>query len=490
MAGGSPRFVPLVEEENFALDLDALEHAVTRRTVAVLFCNPNNPTGTVYSRSQLERLVEIAERHDLLLVSRRSLQGLSLQRRGAVHAGADRGRARPRRARVFVLEGVRHDRLAHRVPAFGPAKRGRDPQGPRRAGDLRSGGLAVRRAGRTGARPRDGPSISARVPRAAKSDARASRSAVAHLRLPETERLLLRLPASQGHGAAGSRLPPARARHPRTRPRRPRARHRLRPERRGALANLLQPKERRDHGSLRETRRLLPWRDRKPVPAKTADPDRLPLAAQPAAPSGPPSWRRSNLFPRARLAAITYLGWLARRYLARVRPRCVAIAGLQGKTVMKRWLREHARADAAGAGQSAFVQYRARPAARDPRHLRRFVDALRSRGGHRPNDRARPARRPPPRRADPRNGAAPRGRRADAQRGRDAGRARADAARAELLERSLVPRHGGAGGGLARAAGIGPRRYRHPLRRRPPARRRHRPRAATRAHLPTRPDAV
>jgi UDP-N-acetylmuramyl pentapeptide synthase len=41
-----------------------------------------------------------------------------------------------------------------------------------------------------------------------------------------------------------------------------------------------------------------------------------------------------------RRATIHGLAWLARRYLRRVRPRCVAIAGLSGKTVAKRWLRE------------------------------------------------------------------------------------------------------------------------------------------------------
>ena len=54
MAGGSPRFVSLIEEENFALDLDALERAITRRTVAILFANPNKSTPT-YSRIRGER---------------------------------------------------------------------------------------------------------------------------------------------------------------------------------------------------------------------------------------------------------------------------------------------------------------------------------------------------------------------------------------------------------------------------------------------------
>ncbi len=69
MAGGVPRYVPLLEEENFALDPDALEGAVHRRTKAILLCNPNNPTGTIYTRAQIERLAALAARHDLLLVT-------------------------------------------------------------------------------------------------------------------------------------------------------------------------------------------------------------------------------------------------------------------------------------------------------------------------------------------------------------------------------------------------------------------------------------
>jgi UDP-N-acetylmuramyl pentapeptide synthase len=73
----------------------------------------------------------------------------------------------------------------------------------------------------------------------------------------------------------------------------------------------------------------------------SVDEGRLPFAPSRAgATTGPPLWKRSTVFPRARRAAIAYLNWLARLYLARVRPRRIAIAGLSGKTVMKRWLRQ------------------------------------------------------------------------------------------------------------------------------------------------------
>lgn len=46
-----------------------IERAITRRTRAILICNPNNPTGTVYRREEIEMLVGIAKKHALFLLS-------------------------------------------------------------------------------------------------------------------------------------------------------------------------------------------------------------------------------------------------------------------------------------------------------------------------------------------------------------------------------------------------------------------------------------
>jgi aminotransferase len=68
MAGCTPRFAALHEEENFAFDPDAFEHCLSGRSRAILYCNPNNPTGTVFSRAETLRLLDLAERHDLFLI--------------------------------------------------------------------------------------------------------------------------------------------------------------------------------------------------------------------------------------------------------------------------------------------------------------------------------------------------------------------------------------------------------------------------------------
>lgn len=51
------------------IDFNALENALTDRTRLLLFCNPHNPGGTVYRKTELERLAEIIIKHDLYICS-------------------------------------------------------------------------------------------------------------------------------------------------------------------------------------------------------------------------------------------------------------------------------------------------------------------------------------------------------------------------------------------------------------------------------------
>ena len=55
--------------EPWQLDLEALEAAITPETRLLLWCHPHNPTGRVWSHAELAGLAELAERHDLLVVS-------------------------------------------------------------------------------------------------------------------------------------------------------------------------------------------------------------------------------------------------------------------------------------------------------------------------------------------------------------------------------------------------------------------------------------
>jgi aspartate/methionine/tyrosine aminotransferase len=61
---------PLVPEQQFVPDLDRLEDLARTSGAKVLLVNsPGNPTGAVFSRGVVERLVDIAERHGMYLVS-------------------------------------------------------------------------------------------------------------------------------------------------------------------------------------------------------------------------------------------------------------------------------------------------------------------------------------------------------------------------------------------------------------------------------------
>jgi alanine-synthesizing transaminase len=60
---------PCRPEDGYLPDPDAIERLVTPRTRALVVINPNNPTGAVYPRELLERLVAIAAKHKLLLMS-------------------------------------------------------------------------------------------------------------------------------------------------------------------------------------------------------------------------------------------------------------------------------------------------------------------------------------------------------------------------------------------------------------------------------------
>ena len=46
-----------------------IETKITKKTKAILYCNPNNPTGTVYTKEEIEMLVGISKKHGLFLLS-------------------------------------------------------------------------------------------------------------------------------------------------------------------------------------------------------------------------------------------------------------------------------------------------------------------------------------------------------------------------------------------------------------------------------------
>ena len=68
ISGAQPVFVPL-EPPEFTFDPDRLRRAVTPRTKAIVFNSPNNPSGKVFTRAELQTIAEVCLEHDLLAIT-------------------------------------------------------------------------------------------------------------------------------------------------------------------------------------------------------------------------------------------------------------------------------------------------------------------------------------------------------------------------------------------------------------------------------------
>jgi aminotransferase len=69
LAGGVPVFLHTRAEQSFKLTPEELEAHITPRTKAIIFCYPNNPTGSTMSAEEWKRLIPILVKHDLLVIS-------------------------------------------------------------------------------------------------------------------------------------------------------------------------------------------------------------------------------------------------------------------------------------------------------------------------------------------------------------------------------------------------------------------------------------
>ncbi|WP_439644198.1 aminotransferase [Halalkalibacter hemicellulosilyticus] len=69
MAGGVPVSVGTSIEHDFKVTASAIEEAITDKTKAIMLCFPNNPTGSTLNREELNELVNVIEKHDLIVFS-------------------------------------------------------------------------------------------------------------------------------------------------------------------------------------------------------------------------------------------------------------------------------------------------------------------------------------------------------------------------------------------------------------------------------------
>jgi len=69
MAGGVPVMVPTSVEHEFQVTGTELESRVTSRTRAILISYPNNPTGAILTLEHMQQIADVAEKHDLVVIS-------------------------------------------------------------------------------------------------------------------------------------------------------------------------------------------------------------------------------------------------------------------------------------------------------------------------------------------------------------------------------------------------------------------------------------
>ena len=69
MSDGVPVHVECREEDNFVLTPELLEKAITDKTKAIILTYPNNPTGAIMTKEQLEAIAKVLIKHDLLVIT-------------------------------------------------------------------------------------------------------------------------------------------------------------------------------------------------------------------------------------------------------------------------------------------------------------------------------------------------------------------------------------------------------------------------------------
>ena len=69
-SGAVIKTIPSTIDEGFALpSVEKFERLITERTKAILICNPNNPTGYLYTRKEMDQIRDIVKKYDLFLFS-------------------------------------------------------------------------------------------------------------------------------------------------------------------------------------------------------------------------------------------------------------------------------------------------------------------------------------------------------------------------------------------------------------------------------------
>lgn len=102
LAGGVPVFVNSGFDQNFKMTADQLEAAITPKTKMLILCSPSNPTGSVYSQEELDKLAAIICNHEDLYV----LADEIYEHINYIGKHASIARAKGMKERAIIVNGV------------------------------------------------------------------------------------------------------------------------------------------------------------------------------------------------------------------------------------------------------------------------------------------------------------------------------------------------------------------------------------------------
>lgn len=69
MGGGTPVFLKTEEKEDFKINIDKLNDLINEKTKALILNSPSNPTGSIYTKEELEEIAKVAVDNEIIVVS-------------------------------------------------------------------------------------------------------------------------------------------------------------------------------------------------------------------------------------------------------------------------------------------------------------------------------------------------------------------------------------------------------------------------------------
>ncbi len=130
LSGATPRFVKL-RPPDWTFDERELAAAFGPHTKAIILNTPNNPTGKVFTRAELEFIRDLCVRWNAYCITDEIYEHIHLRRRRAHHHGPPRRHARPHHRHQRHVQNLQRHRLARRLGHRPAGNHASHPQGPR-----------------------------------------------------------------------------------------------------------------------------------------------------------------------------------------------------------------------------------------------------------------------------------------------------------------------------------------------------------------------